>query len=120
MNALDPVLLPDLNDSAVQDEALELLLELQSPKVSLREQRLLAAIHNELYELWTSPKGSPVDPRHHRFTCRNCGASWDETRERDQKHRGHCPNCGAQAQPSADFLQDILDASSPDDEAETR
>jgi len=46
----DDFRLPDLGESAVLDEALNLLVELQNPAVSLEQQRLLAAIHNKLYD----------------------------------------------------------------------
>jgi hypothetical protein len=48
----DAFQLPDLSDPQTQDRALELLVELQNPAVTLEQQRLLAAIHNKLYDEW--------------------------------------------------------------------
>ena len=91
--------LPDLTQPTEQDRALAYLISLQDCDGTDRIEpaRLLAAIHNTLYELWTAPAGTPnARPTKNKptlFTCRNCGAVWNETRERDQKHRGKCPSC---------------------------
>jgi len=44
-------LLPDLTDPKSQDEALDMLLSLQVCE-DLNESRMLAAIHNLLYDQW--------------------------------------------------------------------
>jgi len=50
----EPVL-PDLTDDATQTEALNMLVTLQSLPMSVDSTRMLAAIHNKLYDEWAEP-----------------------------------------------------------------
>jgi hypothetical protein len=50
----DDFVLPDLDDTAVKDQVLDLLINLQSPAAKLEQQRLLAAVYNKLYNEWTA------------------------------------------------------------------
>jgi len=50
--------LPDLTQPVEQDLALRLLVVLQEGH-DIQTARLLAAIHNELYDRWTAPAGTP-------------------------------------------------------------
>jgi len=63
--------LPDLNDDKTQDEALNLLVALQGS--DLAQGRMLAAIHNKLYDEWAEPQQTMTEIALERGqTCATC------------------------------------------------